>query len=123
VRGSFQLVLPSFAYDRAALEAWRDGIRTELWLINDRWESIPQGRLSGRILAWSAGKNSRSARSSRRPRRVTVAHCRPTRHSGCGSRGSGKAPAVPGRYTLRATIRRFETGVAISENDYEFEVR
>ena len=112
VRSSFQLVLPSFAYDR---DLWKSGetVTAELWLINDRWESIDKARLSWRLL--DRAGNPIGGQSSEAV--VALPADSSFRWNEVRAR-----PERPGRYTLRATIRD-SAGVVISENDYEFEVR
>jgi beta-mannosidase len=111
VQRSFQMVLPSFAYDR---ELWRTGeeIRTELWLINDHLFPV-----SGASISWRAvgsdgkvtahgeyqGRTDLSADSARKLMNVEFVAGR------------------PGRYTLWATIRDRD-GKTISENSYEYRV-
>jgi len=112
VQRSFQMVLPSFAYDR---DTWQSGetVRTELWLINDHWHAVPNAEVTWRLEDGSR----RVVASGRPPLRVTLA-----------SDSSAKlmdvnftAPA-PGGYTLWARIVD-EHGQVISENNYEFKVK
>jgi beta-mannosidase len=111
VQRSFQMVLPSFAYDRAQWKAG-ESIRTDLWLINDRWEEIPQAKVSWRVLRVDG---SEVQRRDDYPA-VTI-----------GADSSQKWQEVsfrlsePGRYALWATIRD-RNGKMISENNYEFEI-
>lgn len=112
VQRSFQMVLPSFAYDR---DTWKIGeqISTELWLINDRWAEVAQARVSWRVVDEMG--QSITGEGDLAP--VTLP-----------SDSSFKWRDVrfkidrPGRYTLWATIRE-KSGKIISENNYEFEVR
>ena len=112
VQSSFQPVLASFAYDR---DIWRVGepVKTELWLINDRWTAIDNARLSWRLL------DREGKRVEEESPEVIVAL--PADSSFKWNEVSLK-PRQPGRYTLRATIRD-SAGAIISENSYEFEVR
>ena len=111
VQRSFQMVLPSFAYDRAR---WKAGerIQTELWLINDRWEEIPQARVGWRVLR---ADGSEVQRKDDDPP-VTLAA-----DSSLKWQEVAFQLAQPGRYVLWATIRD-RSGQVISENNYEFEI-
>ncbi len=112
VQRSFQMVLPSFAYDR---DTWsqQETVKTELWLINDHWHAVPNVQVTWR-LADSAG---RLVTSGRAPQLVTLA-----------ADSSVKlldvifpAPGA-GNYTLWASITD-ERGQVVSENNYEFKVK
>ena len=112
VQRSFQMVLPSFAYDRAI---WKAGeqINTELWLINDRWEDIPQARVSWRVVNESG--QTINGESDLPPVTLPI-------DSSFKWRDVLFRITTPGRYSLWATIRD-GSGKMIAENNYEFEVR
>ncbi len=112
VRRSFQMVLPSFAYDR---DTWRVGeaVKTELWIINDHLFGVPSVRVSWRVVSSDGAVTARgeaksgldlAADSSTKLLDVTFQ--------------AGSA----GRYTLWATITGAD-GKTISENSYEFKVQ
>lgn len=112
VQRSFQMVLPSFAYDR---DEWQAGqtIDTELWLINDRWEEIPQARVSWRVLAQDGKEVQKKADYTP----ITL----PPDSSFKWQAVSFKLDA-PGKYVLWATVAD-RSGKTISENNYEFRVK
>jgi beta-mannosidase len=112
VQRSFQMVLPSFAYDR---DTWQPGetVKTELWLINDHWFAVPNATVSWRVE--DAGK--RIIASGNAPGRVTLA----ADSSAKLMEVSYKAAAA-GKYVLWAKIAD-ERGQTISENSYEFRVK
>ncbi len=111
VQKSFQMVLPSFAYDR---DTWRAGttVHAELWVINDHWYDIP-----GATVSWElrngAGKTEAAGYAAQgftlgadTAVRLTEVSCR---------------PPGPGSYTLVARVHDVH-GALVSENTYEFEV-
>lgn len=119
VQRSFQMVLPSFAYDR---DVWKRGekIFTELWLINDRWEEISNAAVSWQVVSRDNGRSSQTGgqvRLSTNRETVTL-----PADSSFKLRDLDFQIEVPGRYILKATISD-RNGATISENDYEFEVR
>ncbi|MBI1760070.1 MAG: beta galactosidase jelly roll domain-containing protein [Acidobacteria bacterium] len=112
VQRSFQLVLPSFAYDR---DTWSppETVKTALWLINDHWYAVPNAQVTWRLVD-SAG---RVVTSGRAPQAVTLAADSSLKLLDV----TFLAPAV-GKYTLWATIAD-ERGNVVSENNYEFQVK
>jgi hypothetical protein len=112
VQRSFQMALPSFAYDR---DTWQRGeaVKTELWLINDHWHAIPNAQVTWR-LEDSAG---RIVASGRAPQPVTLAADSSMKLMDV----TFPAPAA-GQYTLWARIA--DVGGKVSaENNYEFTVK
>lgn len=111
VQRSFQMVLPSFAYDR---DAWQTGdeVKTELWLINDHWFTIPNATVSWRV---------------ENPAKQIVANGNAPGKVALAADSSFKLMDVkfnagkPGKYTLWAKVVD-ERGKVISENNYEFTV-
>jgi beta-mannosidase len=113
VQRSFQMVLPSFAYDR---DAWASGetIKTELWIVNDHLYELNDVRVSWRLVdengrevekgAWTGSRLNLEADSSRKLQDLTI------------------RAGTPGRYTLWAQVLDSQGG-KISENNYEFEVK
>lgn len=116
VQRSFQMVLPSFAYDRAV---WKPGekIQTELWLINDRWEEIPGAGVSWQVVS----RNGSQIVGPVKPATERVTITLPA-DSSFKLRDLDFKIEAPGQYILKAAITD-RNGVTISENDYEFEVR
>ncbi|MGE0101163.1 MAG: glycoside hydrolase family 2 protein [Blastocatellales bacterium] len=112
VQRSFQMVLPSFAYDR---DTWRTGeeMKTELWIINDHWYAIPEASVT-----WSLEDSSgRIVDQGERPYRLTV------------DADSSKKLAdltvrlkAPGKFILKAVVRDGKGG-KISENEVELTVK
>jgi beta-mannosidase len=111
VQRSFQMVLPSFAYDR---DTWASGetVKTELWLINDHWRELPNLSVSWRLVGGDekVGLNGEAGRITLAPDSAAKL-----------TEVSFKAGA-PGRYTLWARIADGR-GQTISENNYEFKVK
>ncbi|MBS1807343.1 MAG: beta galactosidase jelly roll domain-containing protein [Acidobacteria bacterium] len=112
VQRSFQMALPSFAYDR---DTWQRGetVKTELWLINDHWHAVPNVQVTWR-LEDNAG---RIVASGRAPQPVTLAEDSSMKLMDV----TFPAPAA-GRYTLWARIAD-TSGKVIAENNYEFTVK
>lgn len=112
VQRSFQVVVPSFAYDR---DTWKTGekISTELWLINDRWEEIPRAKVSWRAV----NEAGREVAGEAIAEPVTL-----PADSAFNWRQVELKIDQPGRYTLWATIRD-QQGRMIAENNYEFQVK
>jgi beta-mannosidase len=113
VQRSFQMVVPSFAYDR---DAWQAGetVKTELWLINDHWHAVPDTTISWR-LEDSAG---RVIASGKAPQTVTLAADSAVKLMDVNF----PAPAAAGNYTLWARIAE-KGGQVMAENNYEFKVK
>jgi beta-mannosidase len=112
VQRSFQMVLPSFAYDR---DSWASGetVKSELWLINDHWRELPDVSISWR-LEDGAGK--------------VVLNGGPAVNTSIGADSARKLMDVsfragaPGKFTLWARIAD-RRGQTVSENNYEFVVK
>jgi beta-mannosidase len=112
VQRSFQLVLPSFAYDR---DVWAadEMVKTELWLINDHWFALPNTTITWRV----EDSAKQVITSGKAPNNVTLA-----------ADSSSKLMDVsfkigaPGKYILWAQVVN-ERGQLISENNYEFKVK
>ncbi|MBK9315303.1 MAG: hypothetical protein IPM55_13845 [Acidobacteria bacterium] len=112
VQQSFQMVLPSFAYDR---DTWSAGeeLKTELWIINDHWYSIPNATVT-----WSLHDDSgKSVLQSQRPYRLDI-----TEDSSSKLTDLAIPLRTPGKFTLRATIFD-DKGKKISENNVELTVK
>ena len=112
VQRSFQMVLPSFAYDR---DTWATGetVKTELWLINDHWFAVPDAAVSWRLVnskgqivstGTASGKVTLAADSSMKLTDVSF------------------TAGEPGAYVLWATIKD-RAGRTVAENNYELMVR
>jgi len=112
VQRSFQMVLPSFAYDR---DTWVSGdeVKTELWLVNDHWFAVPNTTVSWRVE--TATKQIVASGSA--PKKVTLAADSSARLMDVSFK-----VAAPGKYSLWAKIVD-ERGQMISENNYEFTVK
>ncbi len=112
VQRSFQMVLPSFAYDR---DTWQSGetVNTELWLINDHWFAVPNATVSWRVE--NAAKQV--VASGNAPGQVTL----PADSSAKLMAVSFKAGAT-GKYTLWSKVLDAR-GQTIAENNYEFTVK
>jgi hypothetical protein len=107
VQSSFQPVLASFAYDR---DIWRVGepVKTELWLINDRWTAIDNARLSWRLLD-RAGKRVDGG--------VTGGHSSVAgRFVTSGGTKFSLRPGAPGPLHRSAQRSGIQPGAIISEN-------
>ncbi|MFN0110404.1 MAG: glycosyl hydrolase 2 galactose-binding domain-containing protein [Blastocatellia bacterium] len=111
VQRSFQMVLPTFAYDR---DTWQSGdeVKTELWLVNDHWFAVPNATVSWRV----ENSAKQVVASGKAPQKVTLAADSSAKFMDV----SFKA-ASPGKYALWAKITD-ERGQTISENNYEFKV-
>ncbi len=111
VQRSFQMVLPSFAYDR---DTWQSGeeMKTELWLINDHWFAIPNASISWRVE--NAAKQVLA--NGNAPGKQTLAA-----DSSIKLMDVKFKAGVPGKYSLWAKVVD-ERGKTISENNYEFTV-
>ena len=111
VQRSFQMVLPSFAYDR---DKWMQGemVKTELWLINDHWFAVPDAAVSWRLVN---GKGQ-VVSSGNAPGKVTLAA-----DSSMKLMDVSFAAGEPGAYVLWATIKD-KSGRTVAENNYEFTV-
>lgn len=112
VQRSFQMVLPSFAYDR---DVWPIGekVSTELWVINDHLFKIPSVRVTWRVVGPDGkvaqrgeftGRMDLDPDSSKKLMDVTFV---------AGS---------PGKYVLWATVTG-QDGKPVAENNYEFSVK
>lgn len=112
VQRSFQMVLPSFAYDR---DTWQTGdeVKTELWLVNDHWFTVPNATVSWRVE--NAAKQIVASGSA--PKKVTLAA-----DSSAKLMDVSFKTAAPGKYSLWAKVVD-ERGQMISENNYEFTVK
>ncbi len=112
VQRSFQMVLPSFAYDR---DTWASGdeVKTELWLVNDHWFAVPNATVSWRVE--TATKQIVASGSA--PKKVTLAADSSARLMDVNFKA-----AAPGKYSLWAKVVD-ERGQMISENNYEFTVK
>lgn len=112
VQRSFQMVLPTFAYER---DTWQTGdeVKTELWLVNDHWFDVPNAAVSWRVE--NAAKQI--IVSNKAPQKVTLAADSSKKLMDV----SFKA-AAPGKYSLWAKITD-SAGKTISENNYEFTVK
>ncbi|HKX27217.1 MAG TPA: hypothetical protein VJ302_05955, partial [Blastocatellia bacterium] len=112
VQRSFQMVLPSFAYDR---DTWASGetIKTELWVINDHWFAIPRTTITWRL----EDSQAQVVATGAAPRRIELAP-----DSSMKLMELALPAGRPGKYTLWAKIAD-ERGQTISENNYEFRVR
>ena len=112
VQRSFQMIAPSFAYDR---DTWRPGetVRTELWLLNDHWHAVPDARVTW----WLADEAGRVVRPGGPPMRTTLAADSAARLTAVEFPAPG-----PGSYTLWARIAD-ERGATLAENCYEFAVK
>ncbi len=112
VQRSFQMVLPSFAYDR---DTWQTGetVKTELWLINDHWFALPNTTVTWRV----ENATKQVVASGNVPGKVALA-----------ADSSEKLMDVrfkagtPGKYALWGKVTD-ERGKTISENNYEFTVK
>ncbi|MGE0883449.1 MAG: sugar-binding domain-containing protein [Blastocatellales bacterium] len=111
VQRSFQMVLPSFAYDR---DTWQSGdtVKTELWLINDHWFQIPNATASWRV----EDDAKKIVASINSPQKVTLAADSSRKLMDVSFKAG-----TPGKYILWAKIVD-EQGKTISENNYEFTV-
>lgn len=112
VQRSFQMAVPSFAYDR---DAWQKGelVKTELWLINDHWYAIPDATVTWRLL----DRDGKTILAGRAPNPVTLAPDSAVKLSDLSFQVE-----TPGQYTLWAKITD-PNGQAVSENNYEFKVK
>ena len=112
VQRSFQMVLPSFAYDR---DTWASGdeVKTELWLVNDHWFAVPNTTVSWRVET----ATKQIVASGNTPKKVTLAA-----DSSAKLMDVSFKAAAPGKYSLWAKIVD-ERGQMISENKYEFTVK
>ncbi|MEO6725259.1 MAG: sugar-binding domain-containing protein, partial [Blastocatellia bacterium] len=112
VQRSFQMVLPSFAYDR---DTWQTGesVKTELWLINDHWFAVPNTSVSWRV----EDANKLIVASGNAPGKTTLAA-----DSSLKQMDVSFKAGMSGKYILWAKIVD-ERGQTISENSYEFKVK
>ncbi len=112
VQRSFQMVLPSFDYDR---DTWKSGetIRTGLWLINDHWYAIPRVSVAWRLESEKGEVISRDGL----PNTVDLGA-----DASVNVTNVSLTAGTPGKYTLWARITDAQ-GKVISENNYEFQVR
>jgi beta-mannosidase len=112
VQRSFQMVLPSFAYDR---DTWQtdDEVKTELWLVNDHWFAVPNATVSWRVET----ATKQIVESGSAPKKVTLAA-----DSSIKLIDVSFKVAAPGKYSLWAKVVD-ERGQMISENNYEFTVK
>ena len=112
VQRSFQMVLPSFAYDR---DTWASGetVKTELWVINDHWFAIPKATITWRL----EDSQAKVVASGAAPNKIDLAPDSSLRLMEV-SLPAGR----PGKYTLWARVTD-ERGQTISENNYEFRVK
>jgi beta-mannosidase len=111
VQRSFQMVLPSFAYDR---DKWQSGERVSaaLWVINDHFYEIPGVTVSWRVV----DEKGRIAYRNEHRQRIDLAADSSRKLTDV------EFPAAEtGRYTLWATISD-KNGRTISENSYEYRV-
>ena len=112
VQRSFQLVLPSFAYDR---DTWRRGetVRTELWIINDNLFVVSGAGISWRL----ENAQGKVVTRGEAPKRVDIAA-----DSSAKLQDVSFPAGAPGKYTLWAQVVDRQ-GKTISENNYEFTVK
>lgn len=112
VQRSFQMVLPSFAYDR---DTWLSGeeVKTELWLVNDHWFDVPNTTVSWRV----ENATKQVVGSGSLPKKMTLAA-----DSSAKVMDVSFKAAAPGKYSLWAKVVD-ERGQTISENNYEFTVK
>ncbi len=112
VQHSFQMVLPSFAYDR---DVWDAGetVKTELWLINDHWFAVPNTTITWRV----EGSTKQVVAAGKAPNKVTLAP-----DSSIKLMDVSFNVAALGKYVLWARVVD-ERGQLISENNYEFKVK
>src|SRR5262249_8850145 len=112
VQRSFQLVLPSFAYDR---DTWEVGqtVKTELWLINDHWFAVPNATITWRV----EDSAKKVITSDKAINKVTLAP-----DSSVKLMDVSFTAGTPGQYVLWARVVD-EGGQLISENNYEFKVK
>ncbi|MEP7270678.1 MAG: sugar-binding domain-containing protein [Acidobacteriota bacterium] len=112
VQRSFQMVLPSFAYDR---DTWRtgEGIKTELWVINDHLFGVPSVRVSWRLVGADGTVSVRGEHKGK----LDLAP-----DSTIKLLDVAFPAGLPGKYTLWATVAGAD-GKTISENSYEFKVQ
>ena len=111
VQRSFQMVLPTFAYDR---DTWQTGdeVKTELWLVNDHWFAVPNATVSWRV----ENASKQVVASGKAPQKVTLAA-----DSSLKLMDVNFKAATLGKYALWAKVAD-ERGQTISENNYEFKV-
>ncbi len=111
VKQSFQMVLPSFAYDR---DRWRPGetVKAELWVINDHLFKVPGVRVSWRLVAADGTVSTRGEH----PVALDLAA-----DSSLKLADVAVLPPSPGRYSLIAAVKAAD-GKVVSENTYEFRV-
>jgi beta-mannosidase len=110
VQRSFQMVLPSFEYDR---DTWKVGevFHCGLWIINDHWFAIPAASLKWRIVDLQ-GKAYANGDLN-----LDIAEDSSTKLPDLQWQ-----PKLAGKYELRAEV--FDNqGKRLSENIYEFEVK
>jgi beta-mannosidase len=112
VQRSFQMVLPSFAYDR---DSWAtdETVKTELWLINDHWHELRDVSVSWRLV----DGNGKTVLNGSAPAKITLAA-----DSAMKLMDVNFKAGAPGKYTLWARIADHR-GQTISENNYEFKVK
>ncbi len=112
VQRSFQMVLPTFAYDR---DTWQSGdeVKTELWLVNDHWFAVPNATVSWRV----ENATKQIVASGSAPKKVTLAADSSEKLMDVSFK-----TAAPGKYSLWAKVVD-ERGQMISENNYEFTVK
>lgn len=112
VQRSFQMVLPTFAYDR---DTWQTGdeVKTELWLVNDHWFAVPNATVSWRV----ENVAKQVVASGNAPQKVTL-----DADSSSKLMDVRFKAAAPGKYSLWAKVAD-EQGKTISENNYEFTVK
>ncbi|MDX2041513.1 MAG: glycoside hydrolase family 2 TIM barrel-domain containing protein [Acidobacteriota bacterium] len=112
VQRSFQMVLPTFAYDR---DTWQSGdeVKTELWLVNDHWFAVPNTTVSWRVET----ATKQIVASGNALKKVTLEADSSIRLMDVNFKA-----AAPGKYSLWAKVVD-ERGQIISENNYEFTVK
>jgi|GEM_PF-716829 len=112
VQRSFQMVLPSFAYDR---DTWQSGevVKTELWLINDHWFALPAATVTWRL----ENNEGKVMASGGPPGKVDLA---PDSSLKLMDVSFTAGPA--GSYVLWAKVVD-RSGKLVAENNYEFKVK
>ncbi len=112
VTRAFQMVLPSFAYDRGI---WKSGeeVKAELWLINDHWFPLPGLKVSWRLV----NEKGDLVQDGGPGESIELAPDSAVQHKSVAFRAG-----PPGNYALWARIVD-SSGKQIADNNYEFRVQ